>query len=71
MNALGKGLLIGACGFLFASGGARAADFAFGADLSFLKQAEEIDEPWLAQIEDADNIFPDIDDRYWQRRPAP
>jgi 1,4-alpha-glucan branching enzyme len=26
------------------------------------------DEPWLAQIERTDNIFPNIDCRYWQRR---
>jgi arabinogalactan endo-1,4-beta-galactosidase len=41
MRPLNKGLLIGACGFLFAAGVSRAADFAFGADLSFLKQAED------------------------------
>jgi arabinogalactan endo-1,4-beta-galactosidase len=42
MNPLTKGLLIGLCGFLFAAGASRAADFfAFGADLSFLKQAED------------------------------
>jgi 1,4-alpha-glucan branching enzyme len=32
--------------------------------------AKEIDEPWFAQIEQADNIFPDIDYRYWARRVA-
>ena len=41
MNSLSKGLLIGACGFLLNAAGVRAADFAFGADLSFLKQAED------------------------------
>jgi arabinogalactan endo-1,4-beta-galactosidase len=41
MNSLSKVLLAGACGFLFAVEEARAADFAFGADLSFLKQAED------------------------------
>lgn len=34
-------LLIGACSFLFSSQVAHGSDFAFGADLSFLKQAEE------------------------------
>jgi 1,4-alpha-glucan branching enzyme len=28
----------------------------------------EIDESWLAQIEQADNIFPNVDWRYWARR---
>jgi 1,4-alpha-glucan branching enzyme len=32
--------------------------------------AGEIDEPWLAQVEQADNIFPNIDCRYWARLPA-
>jgi arabinogalactan endo-1,4-beta-galactosidase len=41
VNSFSKSLLIGACGFLFAAGAARGADFAFGADLSFLKQAED------------------------------
>jgi len=41
MNSHGRNLLIGAVGFLCAVGAARAADFAFGADLSFLKQAED------------------------------
>jgi arabinogalactan endo-1,4-beta-galactosidase len=41
MNSLSKSLLMSACGFLLAAAGARAADFAFGADLSFLKQAED------------------------------
>ena len=41
MNSLTKGLLISACGFLFVTGSSRGADFAFGADLSFLKQAED------------------------------
>jgi 1,4-alpha-glucan branching enzyme len=30
--------------------------------------AQQIDEHWLAQIEQADNIFPNIDCRYWARR---
>jgi len=34
-------MLIGACGFLLATARVHAADFAFGADLSFLKQAED------------------------------
>ena len=33
--------------------------------------ADEIDEPWLTQIEQSDNIFPTLDCRYWIRRPAP
>src|SRR5271154_6428522 len=41
MNPLSKGLFIAACSFLLAAGVSRAADFAFGADLSFLKQAED------------------------------
>jgi 1,4-alpha-glucan branching enzyme len=30
--------------------------------------ANKIDESWLAQIEQADNIFPNIDFRYWVRK---
>jgi arabinogalactan endo-1,4-beta-galactosidase len=41
MKPLPKCLLIGACSFLLAAGAVRSADFAFGADLSFLKQAED------------------------------
>ena len=28
--------------------------------------AKKIDEPWLEQIEQTDNIFPNIDCRYWR-----
>jgi arabinogalactan endo-1,4-beta-galactosidase len=41
MNSLTKKLLIGACSVLFAVEHSPAEDFAFGADLSFLKQAED------------------------------
>ena len=32
--------------------------------------AKKIDEPWLRQIEQMDNIFPNIDYRYWRARPG-
>ncbi len=32
-------------------------------------KAQKIDETWLSQIEQADNIFPNIDCRYWKRKP--
>src|SRR5580658_8442481 len=41
MNSLRNGFLMGMCSFLCATVAARGADFAFGADLSFLKQAED------------------------------
>jgi len=28
---------------------------------------KQIDEPWLSQIEQSDNIFPNLDCRYWQK----